>query len=55
LMKNGATLANSGHFNVEINVPELDKMSKKKRLIRDYVEEFTLKNDRKIFVLGNGV
>ncbi len=53
LMKDGAILANSGHFNVEINLDELEKMSTGKRVIRENVEEYKLKNKR-IFVLGEG-
>jgi adenosylhomocysteinase len=53
-MKDGAIVANSGHFNVEIDIPALNKMSKGKRDIRKFVEEFTLKNGRKIFLLANG-
>ncbi len=53
-MKDGAIVANSGHFNVEIDIPTLDSLSKKKRKIRDFVQEFTLKNGRKIFLLGEG-
>ena len=53
-MKDGAIVANSGHFNVEIDIPELKSLSKKKRTIRDFVEEYTLKNGRKIFLLGEG-
>jgi adenosylhomocysteinase len=53
-MKDGAIVANSGHFNVEIDIPALDNLSKKKRKIRDFVQEFTLKNGRKIFLLGEG-
>jgi len=47
-------VANSGHFNVEIDLPALEKMSKAKRQTRDFVEEFTLKDGRRIFVLGEG-
>jgi adenosylhomocysteinase len=54
VMKDGAILANSGHFNVEINIPCLAQMAKKRRTIRTYVEEFTLSDDRVIFVLGEG-
>ncbi len=54
LMKDGAILANSGHFNVEIDIQKLKSLSKKKRLIRDYVEEYTLEDGRRIFVLGEG-
>ena len=42
VMKDGAILANSGHFNVEINIPALEEMSKSKRTIRTYVDEYTL-------------
>lgn len=54
VMKEGAVVANSGHFNVEIDLPALEKMSSARRQTRDFVEEFTLKNGRKIFVLGEG-
>jgi adenosylhomocysteinase len=54
LMKDGAILANSGHFNVEIEIDELRRMSKKRRMIRDFVEEFTLGNRRRIYLLGEG-
>ena len=54
VMKDGAILANSGHFNVEIDIDELKKMSKSRRIIRDFVEEFTLKNKRRIYILGDG-
>ncbi len=53
-MKSGAILANSGHFNVEINIPALEQMSGgKPRLVRPFVEEYTV-SGRKIFVLGEG-
>ena len=54
VMKDGAILGNSGHFNVEIDIDELKKMSKSRRMIRDFVEEFTLKNKRRIYLLGEG-
>jgi len=54
LMKDGAILCNSGHFNVEISIDDLKKMSKGRRMIRDFVEEFTLKNNRRIYLLGEG-
>ncbi len=54
VMKDGAILANSGHFNVEISIPDLEKLSKNKRRIRDYVDEYTLKNGRRIYLLGEG-
>ena len=54
VMKDGAILANSGHFNVEISIPDLEKLSKGKRRIRKFVDEYTLKDGRKIFLLGEG-
>jgi adenosylhomocysteinase len=54
LMKDGAIVANSGHFNVEINIPALEKMSKDKRLVRPFVEEYQLKDGRSIHILGEG-
>lgn len=54
VMKNGAVVANSGHFNVEIDIPALEKMSKSKRATRDFVEEFSMGDGRKIYLLGEG-
>jgi adenosylhomocysteinase len=54
IMKDGAIVANSGHFNVEINLPVLKKMSKEKRLVRPFVEQYILKDDRRINLLGEG-
>ena len=54
VMKNGAIVANSGHFNVELDLKGLAQISKKRRLMREYVEEYTLTNGRKINVLGEG-
>jgi adenosylhomocysteinase len=54
MMKSGAILANSGHFNVEINIPALKKMSSgAPRLVRPFVEEFVV-NGRKLYLLGEG-
>jgi len=53
-MKDGAILANSGHFNVEINIPALEKLSKAKRQMRPYVEEYTLADKRRLYLLGEG-
>ncbi|MEI8350298.1 MAG: adenosylhomocysteinase [Candidatus Omnitrophota bacterium] len=53
-MKNGAIVANTGHFNVEIDIDGLEKLRAKKRKIRDFVEEYTLKNGKKICLLGEG-
>jgi adenosylhomocysteinase len=53
-MKDGAIVANSGHFNVEIDIEALKKLSKARRTIRDFVEEYTLRNGRRIYLLGEG-
>ncbi|MBN1643361.1 MAG: adenosylhomocysteinase [Dehalococcoidales bacterium] len=53
-MKDGAILANSGHFNVEINIPALESISRKKRDIRPFVECYTLKTGKKLYLLGEG-
>jgi adenosylhomocysteinase len=53
-MKDGAVVCNSGHFNVELDLDGLKTAAKKVRRVRDYVEEYTLKNGRKVFVLGEG-
>ncbi len=54
LMKDGAMLANSGHFNVEVNIPALDKLSKGKRRMRPDLDEYQLKNGRKLYLLAEG-
>ena len=54
-MKDGAIVANSGHFNVEINIPALEKLSKgKPNLVRPFVDQYTTKDGRKINILGEG-
>jgi adenosylhomocysteinase len=53
-MKDGAIVANSGHFNVEINIPALEAMSKEKRLVRPFVEQYVLPEGRAINLLGEG-
>jgi adenosylhomocysteinase len=53
-MKDGAIVCNSGHFNVELDLEGLKKITKKIRPIRDFVEEYQLKNNRRIYVLGEG-
>jgi adenosylhomocysteinase len=53
-MKDGAILANSGHFNVEINIPALEKLAKAKRQMRPFVDEYTLADGRRLFLLGEG-
>ena len=54
VMKDGAIVANSGHFNVEINIPALEEMSKEKRLVRPFVEQYELPDGRNINLLGEG-
>ena len=53
-MKDGAIVANSGHFNVEINIPALESLAKSKRRIRPYVDEYTLDDGHRIYLLGEG-
>jgi adenosylhomocysteinase len=53
-MKDGAIVSNSGHFNVEINIPALEQMSQSKRLVRPFVDEYTLEDGRRIHILGEG-
>jgi adenosylhomocysteinase len=53
-MKSGAIVCNSGHFNVEIDIPALDAMSKGKRQTREFVDEYNLRDGRKIYLLGEG-
>ncbi len=53
-MKDGAIMANSGHFNVEINIPALESLAKSKRRIRPYVDEYSLDDGRHIYLLGEG-
>ncbi len=54
MMKDGAIVCNSGHFNVEIDLDALRKMASSVRSIRDFVEEFSLQKDKRIYVLGEG-
>ena len=53
-MKDGAIISNTGHFNVEIDIGSLKAMSKAHRTIRDFVEEYTMKNGKRIYLLGEG-
>ncbi|OGD22259.1 MAG: adenosylhomocysteinase [Candidatus Aminicenantes bacterium RBG_16_63_16] len=53
-MKDGAIVANSGHFNVEIDIPALEAMAKRKRKIREFVDEYQLASGRRIHLLGEG-
>jgi len=54
IMKDGAIVANSGHFNVEINIPALETMAVNKRLVRPFVDEYQLPDGRVIHILGEG-
>src|SRR6266481_6319225 len=54
LMRNGAVVANSGHFNVEIDIPALEKMASSKRQTREFVDEYAMKDGRRIYLLGEG-
>ena len=53
-MKDGAIISNSGHFNVEIDIPALEKLSSSKRTTRNFVDEYTMKDGRRINLLGEG-
>ena len=53
-MKDGAVLSNSGHFNVEIDIESLEKVSKSKKQVREFVHQYTLEDGRKIHLLGEG-
>jgi adenosylhomocysteinase len=54
VMKDGAIVANSGHFNVELNIPALEEMAQEKRLVRPFVEQYMLDDDRRVNILGEG-
>ena len=53
-MKDGAIVANSGHFNVEIDIPALERLSAGKRTVRTFVEEYRLRSGRRLYLLGEG-
>ena len=53
-MKDGAVLCNSGHFNVEIDLPALEKMASSKRVTKPMVDEYVMRDGRKVYVLGEG-
>jgi adenosylhomocysteinase len=53
-MKDGAIVANSGHFNVEIDIPALESLSVKRRNVRPFVEEYRLRGGRRVHLLGEG-
>ncbi len=54
VMKDGAIVANTGHFNVEINIPDLVELAESQRRVRPYVDEYKLQDGRKIYLLGEG-
>ncbi len=54
VMKDGAIVANSGHFNVEINIPALESMAARKKKVREFVDQYTLADGRRINLLGEG-
>ena len=53
-MKNGAMLANAGHFDVEINIPDLESLSVSRKTVRNNIEEFLMPDGRKIYLLAEG-
>jgi len=53
-MKDGAVISNSGHFNVEIDIPALEKLSSGKREVRPFVDEYAMKDGRRLYLLGEG-
>jgi adenosylhomocysteinase len=54
VMKDGAILANSGHFNVEINIPALESLARAKRQLRPFIDEYILEDSRRLYLLGEG-
>jgi len=54
VMPSGAILSNSGHFNVEIDIPALEEMAESHREVRSFVEEYVMKDGRKLYLLGEG-
>jgi adenosylhomocysteinase len=54
VMKDGAIVCNSGHFNVEVNIPALEKMAQEKRRVREFVDQYILKDGRRINLLAEG-
>jgi len=53
-MKDGAILCNTGHFNVEIDIPALRKLASESRVAREFVEEFTLSGGRRVYLIADG-
>ncbi len=54
LMKDGAMLANAGHFDVEINIPELAALSSERKTVKPNIEQFSLKNGKRVYLLAEG-
>jgi adenosylhomocysteinase len=54
VMQDGAIIANTGHFNVEIDIPALEALATKKRKVREYVDEYTMADGRRIYLLAEG-
>jgi adenosylhomocysteinase len=54
VMKDGSILCNTGHFNVEVEIPALEKLAGETRVVRENLEEYTLKDGRKLYLLGEG-
>jgi adenosylhomocysteinase len=54
LMKDGAIIANSGHFNVEINIPDLEKLAVEKRQPRQFIDQYVMRDGRRLNLLGEG-
>jgi len=53
-MKDGAIMANSGHFNVEVNIPALEGMASEVRRVREFLDEYQLEDGRKLYLIGEG-
>ena len=53
-MKDGAIVCNSGHFNVELDIPSLNRLAVSKRVARPFVDEYKLKGGKRVYVLGEG-
>lgn len=54
VMRDGAILCNAGHFNVEIDIGALRSLARKRRMVREHIEEFTLRNGRRLYLLAEG-
>src|SRR5207245_6977213 len=54
VMKDGAIVCNSGHFNVEIDIPALERLARRRKMVREGVEQFLLPNRRRVNLLGEG-